>query len=95
MRRKVILMLVLILALSVFAACTMATVPMEEQEPNYKSMFVVVEITSSWKVVYHKDTRVMYAVSNYSHNAGHFTLLVDADGNPLLWEGRGSEECRE
>jgi hypothetical protein len=34
-----------------------------------------------------KDTKVMYAVSIGSHNGGTFTLLVDADGKPMIHEG--------
>lgn len=50
------------------------------------SMFVEVETTVQWRVVYHKETKVMYAVSNGTYNGGTFTLLVDADGKPMLWE---------
>ena len=46
------------------------------------SMFVIVETTTFWDVVYHKDTKVMYVVSTGSNNHGTFTLLVDADGKP-------------
>lgn len=52
-----------------------------------KSMFVLIEQSLSWKVVYHKDTKVMYVVSDGSYNHGTFTLLVNADGTPMLWEG--------
>jgi hypothetical protein len=52
------------------------------------SMFVVVERSDMWRIVYHKETKVMYAVSSYySDNCGNFTLLVNADGTPMLWEG--------
>lgn len=50
-------------------------------------MFVRVEkgcVTGySYCVVYHKETKVMYAVSYDSK----FTVMLDADGKPLLWEG--------
>lgn len=51
------------------------------------SMFVEVERAGSWRVVYHRDTFVMYAVSYGSYNLGSFTLLVNPDGTPMLWEG--------
>lgn len=51
------------------------------------SMFVEVEVAASWKVVYHKETKVMYAVSNSGYNRGTFTLLVNADGTPMIYEG--------
>lgn len=50
------------------------------------SMFVVIEVTGTWEVVYHKETKVMYVVSCGAYNAGSFTVLVDADGKPMLWE---------
>jgi hypothetical protein len=34
-----------------------------------------------------KDTHVMYVVSLCTYNAGNFTLLVDADGKPLIYKG--------
>lgn len=33
-----------------------------------------------------KETGVMYAVSNGGYNSGTFTLLVDENGKPLIWE---------
>lgn len=50
------------------------------------SMFVEVENGPAWKVVCHKDTKVMYAVSFASYSYGNFTLLVNPDGSPMLWE---------
>ena len=50
------------------------------------SMFIEVERTVSWRIVYHKNTKVMYAVSFGTYNCGTFTLLVNADGSPMLWE---------
>lgn len=59
----------------------------ETKDMAADSRFVVVEKTSIWRVVYDKDTKVMYAISYGGYNCGTFTLLVDADGNPLLWSG--------
>lgn len=51
------------------------------------SMFVMVESNNSWYVVYHRETKVMYAVSKGYYNLGNFTLLVNSDGTPMLYEG--------
>lgn len=51
------------------------------------SMFSIVESTKLWSVVYHRETKVMYAVSGGLYNGGNFTLLVNSDGSPMLWEG--------
>ena len=50
------------------------------------SMFVIIEQTGTWEIVYHKETKVMYAVSDGAYNGGTFTLLVDENGKPMLWE---------
>ena len=51
------------------------------------SMFVVVESNPAFfDVMYHRDTKVMYAVSDGHYNRGSVAMLVDADGKPLLWE---------
>ena len=55
--------------------------------PETKSMFVQVETTDTWAVVYHRDTKVMYSVSTGSSNRGNMTLLVNADGTPMIYSG--------
>jgi hypothetical protein len=41
-------------------------------------------------IVYQRDTKVMYAVSRVSDGGGGvLTLLVNADGSPMLWEVDG------
>lgn len=57
-----------------------------ERKSTDESMFVCVEETYRWIIVYNKDTKVMYAVSNGGHNSGNFNVLVDAQGKPMLWE---------
>lgn len=56
-------------------------------ESETESMFIEIERRYDWYVVYHRDTKVMYTVSTGSYNRGTFTLMVDLDGNPLLYEG--------
>ena len=69
-----------------FSGCAVNKTETVATEEN-PSMFVEVERAGSWQVVYHKDTKVMYAVSFGAYNLGTFTLLVNADGTPMLWEG--------
>ena len=59
----------------------------ETGELKMQSMFIKVEQSYFWKVVYHRDTKVMYAVSYGRSNYGNFTLLVNADGTPMLYKG--------
>lgn len=58
----------------------------DQQKPDNTSMFVLIETTTTWCVVYHKETKVMYTVSRGSYNSGDFTVLLNADGTPMLWE---------
>lgn len=51
------------------------------------SRFVVIERGDYWHVVADQETKVMYTVSMGSYNTGNFTMLVDSDGTPLLYEG--------
>ena len=66
---------------------TMAEIDKQDQEAETPSLFVLIERAKTWCVVYHRETRVMYAVSNGSYTYGNFTLLVNADGTPMIWEG--------
>lgn len=52
-----------------------------------ESMFVLVEDAYIFSVVYHRDTKVMYAISRGGYNSGNFCLLVNPDGTPMLWKG--------
>jgi hypothetical protein len=49
-------------------------------------MFIKIETTDDYYIVYHRETKVMYAVSDGAYNRGIFTLLVDEDGRPMLYE---------
>ena len=73
------------------AGCSTTTV-IDQSEINGEettfSTFVIVERAGVWNIVYDSDTRCMYAVSNGSYNNGTFTLLVNSDGTPKLWEGK-------
>ena len=84
MKIKIIALIMIICLL--FAGCGSVKVQ-EEQEEDKSSMFILVERHDIWSVVYHKDTKVMYTVSTGNYNNGIFTLLVDENGNPMLWEG--------
>lgn len=50
------------------------------------SMFIMVENGPTWDVYYHRDTKVMYVVSDGSNTYGNFTVLINPDGTPMLWE---------
>lgn len=55
-----------------------------EADTSKPSRMVTIEHTATYRIVYDRETRVMYAVAIES---GVFTVLLDADGKPLLYEG--------
>lgn len=79
--KKIIALIIVVLAVAL-TGCSEV-----EEKTSDKSEFVIVERTVSWYIVYHKKTKVMYAVSQGAYNGGTFTLLVKADGTPMIWEG--------
>lgn len=90
MKKKVIALIFSAFALStVLTGCNYATTEKtyDTEDENIKSMFIEVEDAGLWKVVFDKETKVMYVVSNGGYNSGNFTLLVDENGNPKLWDG--------
>lgn len=64
-----------------------AKVEKAKPEPVNQSRFMEVEHTDAWRIVADRETGVMYAVSLGAYNRGNFTLLVDVDGNPLIYKG--------
>ena len=67
----------------------------DSQDSQETNMFVIIQKsnpTHLYDIVYHKDTKVMYAVSNGYYNSGTFTVLVNPDGTPLLYEEEGEKE---
>lgn len=83
---KKLIVLCLMICLLITSGCWKETETVDGYSDG-KSMFVKVESGSSWEVLYHRKTKVMYVVSESSHNSGNFTMLVNPDGTPMLYEG--------
>lgn len=82
--KKLIVLLMCVSMLSL-TACGTYVETVGNDKPS--SMFVIVESNPGyWRVVYHKETKVMYVMSSGGYNTGTFTLLVNPDGTPMLWE---------
>lgn len=58
----------------------------EKAEASSNSRFMRIESNFEWIIYADRETGVMYAVSNGMYNHGTFTLLVDANGDPLIYE---------
>lgn len=76
------LIMVLIGLAMIFVGCSG-----EKAEASNKSRFMEIEDNLNWWIYADRETGVMYAVSRGVYNSGNFTLLVDANGDPLIYEG--------
>ena len=83
MKKLFLIISISVIALMCFAACDN---PVENNTHLGNSDFVIVESTDDFYIVYHKETKVMYAVSDSKYNYGNFTLLVNADGTPMTYK---------
>ena len=88
--KKVIAILIILAMLTLCGCETKAIV--EYDGLQEESMFVMVENAYIFSIVYHRDTKVMYAISRSSNNSGNFCLLVNPDGTPMLWKGGTGNE---
>lgn len=83
MKRCMAILLVLVMAVTMLVGC--ASTPIVEDVQTDDRFVVVVEQGSN--VVYaDTETGVMY----YFHKRGYgggLSVMVDADGNPLIWDG--------
>lgn len=83
MRTKLIaIFMAIALCACLFTGCGGS--PEVSENVSKSSSFVIVEDGESYYIVYHKDTKVMYALG---YNYGNFCLLVNSDGTPMIWEG--------
>ena len=82
--------LIMILFIFLLTGCGKITDSQEQKG----DMFVYIQPASGFNcydVVYQKDTKVMYTVSHGPYSYGSFTMLVNPDGTPMLYE-EGSDE---
>lgn len=82
-------MLFLAMVAMIMALCACSANKTESEVVEDKpSMFVKIEDGPMWNVYYHRDTKVMYAVqTGGAYSYGAFTLLVNPDGSPMIYEG--------
>ena len=90
--KKIILILCACLLLTGCGEATESTEESTKESKQKKSEFITIETNWTYKVVYHRDTKVMYAVSDSTKNQGTFTLLVNADGTPMVYEESEGEQ---
>ena len=86
MKKLIVLLMAIALCACLFGCGTVIEDKSEVKEIPV-SMFVCVEKCEGWWIVYHRETKVMYVVSAGYYNCGTFTVLLNADGTPMIWEG--------
>lgn len=80
-------LIALIAVATLLTGCEASAEVRSEATESVSSMFVLVEETYNWSIVYHRETKVMYAVSDGGYNQGSFTVMLNPDGTPQLWDG--------
>ena len=86
MKKIICVFLVIVISIFILQSCCNCDNTVDDPSSG-SSMFVIIEneISNNYIIVY-KDTKVMYSISNDSYNEGIFTLLVNPDGSPMLYE---------
>lgn len=80
MKRKIILIIISIAMLFCLCGCTNESVAETEKR------FITISKEDTFDIVYDKETKVIYAKSWSAYNYGVLTVLVNAEGKPLLYE---------
>ena len=83
MNKITIVLLIIILMLSLMACAPNDNV--DEIQTGKSSRMVIIEKTMIYDIAYDRYTKVMYAISHGGYNSGNFTLLVNSNGEPLLY----------
>lgn len=85
MSKKVIMTFIIMILCVCFTACGNSASVSTATNTN-ESMFIKIEEGPYWTVLYHKETKVMYAVSHSGYNMGNFTVMVDKTGLPMIYK---------
>lgn len=90
--KKRLTILIIFVATVLFVGCN--NIKTNIAKANNEEMFIVVEDNWEYDIVYDRETKVMYTYSKGDSgyrtdydNRGVFTILVDENGNPKLWDG--------
>lgn len=85
-------LMIVLLSCLILAGCGSAAKTEEAAGPTNVTRFEKVDgVLGLYDIYADRETGVMYAVSRGTYNQGNFTMLVDADGKPLLWKGEKDE----
>ena len=85
-KKAILAALVVVITLTGCGKVSDAEIYASKRDEN--KMFMTVYRDLNYSIVVDKDTMVMYSVSTDTYNGGIFTMLVNPDGTPRVWEGR-------
>lgn len=91
MKTKIKLLMFCLLLSCLLIGCDTTKTVNDNGEPT-PSTFITIEQNINYRVVYHGKTKVMYTVSLGGYNAGNFTLLVNPDGTPMVYEEESEDK---
>ncbi len=97
MRKLQLTLTICIIMAVLFAACSSIkvepanAVSVIDTSEDYNNVFEQVGYGGSYEIVYHKQTKVMYAISDGKFSKGILTLLVNPDGTPMIYKSEASK----
>lgn len=78
--------IIIFLGIAILCLCACSNVTIAQDEEKEYERFKTIYKGDCFNVVYDIETKVQYSVSMRSYNYGNLTLLVDAEGKPLLYK---------
>lgn len=87
MKNKALIMIMLLT--TILSGCGERTIQNEakKEQDAYNTYFIRISSEYCGDIVYDSRTGVQYWRSAGGYNSGTLTLLVDADGKPLIYKG--------
>ena len=83
--KKILALFLCIMPLFCLGACS--GYMKETEVANGVTFIKVTEQADDFEIFVHKETRVMYIVYSHSQSKSGMTVMLDKNGNPLLWNG--------
>lgn len=82
--KKILISSIIVTTIIVLAYIFKDIVAIESKADNGR--FIKIDTYNYGYIIYDKQTKVEYAVSDGAYNRGTITLLVDHEGKPLLYK---------
>lgn len=86
MKKRILLVIMAIAMLVLLCSCSGMDKVEKKAETNYGTRFKTIEEYGCGYIVVDTKTKVEYWLSHSAYNSGNLTLLVDANGEPSIFE---------